>query len=145
MILFLAIYTAIVLPIRLAFMDESTIGTTMMLFDIFTDLIFIIDIILNFFFVEEDVDGEVILDQKRIAVSYLKSWFFVDVIASIPVSIIVLFSEESEGLVSIRFLKLTKFTRLYRLLTLFKMIKLFKNHKFLEIALSHLNVSSDVK
>ena len=113
--------------------------------NIFTDLVFIIDIILNFFFVEEDVDGEIILDQKRIAASYLKSWFFVDVIASIPVSIIVLFSEESEGLVSIRFLKLTKFTRLYRLLTLFKMIKLFKNHKFLEIAVSHLNVSSDVK
>ena len=56
-----------------------------------------------------------------------------------------LFTKPSEGLVSIRFLKLTKFTRLYRLLTLFKIVKLFKNHKYLEIAVSYLHVSSDVK
>ena len=62
LILFLAIYTAIVLPIRLAFMDESNIGPLMFAFDIFTDIVFLVDIVLNFFFVEEDINGEMILD-----------------------------------------------------------------------------------
>ena len=69
-------------------------------------------------------------------------------IASIPVSFIIIFANGttiSEDLVTIRFLKLTKFTRLYRLLTLFKIIKLFKNHKYLEITVSYLHVSPEVK
>ena len=117
----------------------------MQTFDLFTDTVFIIDIVLNFFFVEEDVNGEMIMDQKRIAVMYLKTWFVIDMIASFPMSFIMFFTRNSDGLVTIRFLKLTKFTRLYRLLTLFKIIKLFKNHKYLEIAVSYLHVSSDVK
>ena len=62
LILVLAIYTAIVLPIRLAFIDETEIGIFMQVIDFFTDIVFFIDIILNFFFVEEDVNGEMILD-----------------------------------------------------------------------------------
>ena len=62
LILILAVYTAIVLPIRLAFMDEANIGQAMYMFDFFTDFVFLVDIILNFFFVEEDINGEVIID-----------------------------------------------------------------------------------
>ena len=145
LILFCAVYTAIVLPIRLAFLDENKIGGFMEAFDFFTDTVFIIDIFLNFFFVEEDVNGEMIMDQKRIAVTYMKSWFIIDLIASFPISFIMHFTKNSDGYVAIRFMKLTKFTRLYRLLTLFKIIKLFKNHKYLEIAVSYLHVSPDVK
>lgn len=145
-ILFLVVYTAASLPIRLAFMEEAEIGQAIHLFDIFTDLIFIIDIVLNFFFVEEDVNGEMIMDQRKIAWTYIKTWFFVDIVASIPVSLIVIFTDDSQdGLVSIRFLKLTKLTRLYRLLALFKLVKLFKNHKYLEIAVSYLHISPDAK
>lgn len=91
LIMFLAIYTAIILPIRLAFMDENNISRSMMTFDIFTDICFLIDIALQFFFVEEDEDGDLILDQRKIAISYLKSWFAIDLLSSIPVSIIAFF------------------------------------------------------
>ena len=117
MILALAIYTAIILPIRLAFMDENNIGSGMITFDIFTDICFLIDIALQFFFVEEDEDGDLILDQRRIATTYLKSWFVIDLLSSIPVSIIALFTNAQGSLqgvfISIRFLKLTKFARIY--------------------------------
>ena len=68
-------------------------------------------------------------------------------IASIPVSFIVFLMDDvnTDGLVTIRFLKLTKFTRLYRLFGLFKIMKIFKNFKFLEVAVSSLHVSTDVK
>ena len=103
-------HTAIVLPIRLAFLDESNIGSFMQSMDFFTDTVFIIDIVLNFFFVEEDVNGEMIMDQKRIAITYLKSWFIIDLIASFPISFIMHFTRNSDGYVAIRFMKLTKFT-----------------------------------
>lgn len=121
----------------------------MFMFDMFTDVVFIIDIILNFFSVEEDVNGEMIIDQKKIAITYIRTWFFIDLIASIPVTFIVLFvaadSESEKDLISIRFLKLAKFTRMYRLLTLFKLAKLFKNHNTLEKYVSYLNISTDAK
>jgi len=47
--------------------------------------------------------------------------------------------------ISIRFLKLTKFARIYRLLSLFKMMKMFRNNKFMEITLTYLNISPDMK
>jgi len=147
-IFILAISTALFLPIRMAFMDETDIAKGYLYFDLFTDFIFIVDIGLQFFFVEEDVNGEIIVDIKKLAVSYLKSWFAIDMIASIPVSLILFLSKKSDidhSIASIRFLKLTKFTRLYRLLSLFKMIKLLKNHKHLEVAVSYLHVSSDIK
>ena len=62
LILILAVSTAIVLPIRLAFTNEDNISHTMLMFDLFTDCCFVIDIVLNFFFVEEDVNGEMIID-----------------------------------------------------------------------------------
>ena len=121
----------------------------MFMFDMFTDVVFIIDIILNFFSVEEDVNGEMIIDQKKIAITYIRTWFFIDLIASIPVTFIVIFvaadSESEKDLISIRFLKLAKFTRMYRLLTLFKLAKLFKNHNTLEKYVSYLNISTDAK
>ena len=121
----------------------------MFMFDMFTDVVFIIDIILNFFFVEEDVNGEMIIDQKKIAITYIRTWFFIDLVASIPVTFIVIFvaadSESEKDLISIRFLKLAKFTRMYRLLTLFKLAKLFKNHNTLEKYVSYLSISTDAK
>lgn len=62
LILILAVYTAILLPIRLAFMDESNMSKFVYYFDLFMDVAFIIDIVLNFFFVEEDTAGEMIID-----------------------------------------------------------------------------------
>ena len=62
LILFLAVYTAIMLPLRLAFMDETNIGQAMLAFDLFTDVIFLVDIVLNFFFVDEDEYGEIIIE-----------------------------------------------------------------------------------
>ena len=147
LIMMLTIYTAILLPIRLAFLEETGTSGALFFIDMFTDIVFVIDIFLNFFFVEEDVNGEMIVNQKELAKKYIKSWLMIDIVASIPVSIIIFFIDTStgDGLFTIRFLKLTKFTRLYRLLALFKMMKLFKNHKFLEQAITYFSCTTDIK
>ena len=46
LIMSLAVYTAVILPIRLAFMNENNISRSMFIFDIFTDVAFLVDIAL---------------------------------------------------------------------------------------------------
>ena len=102
---------------------------------------------------EEDVNGELIVDRKKLAYNYLQKWFFIDLISSIPVSFIMLAitaisEEKSRGQSSIfilRFMKLAKMVRLYRILTVFKLVRLFKDHKFMDRAISHMQLSHDVK
>ena len=81
------------MPIRLAFLDQQDLERKkfQVIFDLSADICFIIDILINFIAIEEDVNGEFITSMKEIAFRYMKSWFFVDLISSIPVSWIVLY------------------------------------------------------
>ena len=54
MIFSLVIYTAIYMPIRIAFMSEQKVKYSQTIFDVTTDIIFIIDICLNFLMIDED-------------------------------------------------------------------------------------------
>ena len=49
------------------------------------DIIFMFDVVLNFFIAYVDSDLEVITDHKRIAREYLTSWFLVDLLGGFPV------------------------------------------------------------
>ena len=146
MIFSLVIYTAIYMPIRIAFMSEQKVTHSQTIFDVTTDIIFIVDICLNFLMIDEDQNGELIVNKKKIATRYLKSWFAIDLLSSLPVSLIMFIIDlESDELVSFRIIKLAKMARLYRLLTLFKLFRLFKNHRILEIAVQYFNLTPDTK
>ena len=84
------------------------------------NVIFAVDIILNFFQAYLDQDFTLIDDKKDIAVHYLSSWFIVDVFSVIP------FDEFIEsGNVN----KLARFTRIgkvYKLVRLTKLARLIK-------------------
>ena len=56
----------------------------MFITDTVVDFIFLIDIIANFHTSYVDNDGEIVLDLKKIRCAYLKTWFFVDMITSLP-------------------------------------------------------------
>jgi len=59
--------------------------------DVISDLIFLIDLPLNFIFIEVDKNsGDLIFDRKKIAIMYLKSWFLFDAVSSFPVNLITL-------------------------------------------------------
>jgi hypothetical protein len=72
-------------PLEIAFSKGSrSARSTQAIVDYYFDLLFFIDILVIFnsaFFNEEFV---VISDRKIIAVTYLKSWFSIDIISSIP-------------------------------------------------------------
>ena len=52
------------------------------------DLIFLMDLVLNFFFAYYDDEYMLVDDRGAIAKNYLRSWFTVDLIAIIPISLL---------------------------------------------------------
>ena len=63
--------------------------------DLMVDLMFIADILINFrtTYVE---NGEVISDQQKIAVNYIKGWFVIDAFAAIPFDLLLFGSGTSD-------------------------------------------------
>jgi hypothetical protein len=55
------------------------------------DLCFITDIILTFFSAIERPDGMLEVRKKRIAIEYLKLWFWIDLVSSVPMQLLELF------------------------------------------------------
>ena len=90
-ILLLTIYTAVMVPFNLTFhrKDDRITGWdsfifVFMILDSIVDLIFFIDIILNFHTTYVGKSGEVISDSMLICTLYLRGWLIVDVLSCIP-------------------------------------------------------------
>ena len=116
MILLLTFYTSLLVPYHAAFKSKSLDDVPLLVIDSIVDVIFFIDIILNFhttyvhtskmeivrkknkiltyFFCLES--GEVISDPKRIRKTYLKSWFVIDLLACLPYDVFNAFQEAEE-------------------------------------------------
>ena len=75
----LLLYTAIFVPYKTAFLDSLPEG--MVIFEYIIDSLFVTDIIVNFFSAYHGEKNVLIVDRCKIAKSYLKSWFLLDVIA----------------------------------------------------------------
>lgn len=82
------------------------------------------------------------MNRKQIAIKYLKSWFIVDLISSVPVNLILL-GQLNNTTVSFQLIKLLKAFTLYRLLTLGKYLKLTRNNKVFEWIQSKVSISRD--
>lgn len=81
-LIFLLIYTATIMVFRICFEDITTNGWLVL--DICVDILFLVDVILNFYMGYYDIHGYLIIEKKKIAMQYLKSWFTIDMIALIP-------------------------------------------------------------
>lgn len=76
--------------------------------------------------------------------SYLSSWFLVDMISSIPITALQEYGGLAANNQNVKFLKLSRLPRLYRLLRLLKLIRLYKSNKFVEKMLKTINVSQSI-
>lgn len=86
MILLIAV--CLVVPVRIAFEEEES-GSWLVIYAL-TDVLFFIDLILNFFtsYTDETHMRE-ITDHKKIAKKYVYSWFFLDLFSIIPIDFFV--------------------------------------------------------
>lgn len=86
--MFLLIAVCLVVPVRIAFEEEES-GSWLVIYAL-TDVLFFIDLILNFFtsYTDETHMRE-ITDHKKIAKKYLLSWFVLDLFSIIPIDFFV--------------------------------------------------------
>lgn len=82
------VWTTTMVPFRIAFFQEGE-NFSWTVADIISDAIFMIDIVITFFVIEEGSDGTPIVTLKGIAKKYLRGYFMFDFISSIPVSTII--------------------------------------------------------
>ena len=75
------------MPLRIAW-PESLKSPFWTFIDVTSDVIFVIDVLINFLYVQEDAYGIFILKLKVLAIQYLKGWFIVDCVSSVPISVI---------------------------------------------------------
>ncbi|NWQ78418.1 HCN4 protein, partial [Columbina picui] len=139
--LLLMVGNLIIIPVGITFFkDENT--TPWIVFNVVSDTFFLIDLVLNFRtgIVVED-NTEIILDPQRIKMKYLKSWFVVDFISSIPVDYIFLIVEtriDSEVYKTARALRIVRFTKILSLLRLLRLSRLIRYiHQWEEVSTAY--------
>jgi hypothetical protein len=132
----LLIYTAIVMPMRLAFI-EGEVYDTWWCFELALDCLFFLDILVNFISAYFDTEGNIVTNRRQIAATYAKSWFLLDVIACFPFDYVANGPDEesnSGGRYNslLRILRLPRLYRIIRLSRLLKILKHAKNSEFLD-------------
>ena len=83
-ILVLTFYTAVMVPYNVAFKNKTMDDVPLLVIDSIVDVVFFIDIILNFHTTFVGPSGEVVSDPKIIRMNYLKSWFVIDLLSCLP-------------------------------------------------------------
>ena len=127
--LLLMVGNLIIIPVGITFFkDEHT--PPWIVFNVVSDTFFLMDLVLNFRtgIVKED-NTEIILDPQKIKIKYLKSWFVVDFISSIPVDYIFLIVEtriDSDFYKTARALRIVRFTKILSLLRLLRLSRLIR-------------------
>ena len=120
---FLLIYVGAFVPLRVAFFDEM--AGFMLFFETLIDLCFAVDIVLTFFTAYEK-NKTIEVRHKQIAKQYLKGWFIIDLIATIPFQLIELAWQQSDDVKLIRF---TRVPRIYRIVRILRLLKMFRMAK----------------
>ncbi|XP_075556798.1 potassium voltage-gated channel protein ether a go-go [Dermacentor variabilis] len=116
-ILCLTFYTAIMVPYNVAFKNKTSEDVSLLVLDSIVDVIFFIDIVLNFHTTFVGPGGEVVSDPKIIRMNYLKSWFTIDLLSCLPYDVFNAFDngEDQQGIGSLfSALKVVRLLRLGR-------------------------------
>lgn len=111
-ILFFTLYTTVSVPFIVCFEFENL---PLAVLDLLVDWLFLADIGLNFHTTYVGKDGEVIDNLRMIRMNYLRSWFFLDLVSSLPFGILYFVMEGGSN---------TKFSSLLGILKVFRLLRL---------------------
>ncbi len=95
-ILVLTFYTAIMVPYNVALKNKTSEDVSLLVVDSIVDVIFFIDIVLNFHTTYVGPGGEVVSDPKIIRLNYLKSWFVIDLLSCLPYDVFNAFDHDED-------------------------------------------------
>ncbi|XP_043097846.1 potassium voltage-gated channel subfamily H member 7 isoform X2 [Puntigrus tetrazona] len=124
LILLLVIYTAVFTPYSAAFLlndveeqKRRECGyscSPLNVVDLIVDIMFIVDILINFRTTYVNANEEVVSHPVKIAVHYFKGWFFIDMVAAIPFDLLIFEGGSEETTTLIGLLKTARLLRLVR-------------------------------
>jgi len=83
------------MPYKTCFVDESTFTDNVIDWNV--DILFMLDILVNFLQATENSDASWIYQPKLIARNYMRSWFFFDLISVMPFQLIEYAFDEEDG------------------------------------------------
>ncbi|XP_044033933.1 potassium voltage-gated channel subfamily H member 4 isoform X2 [Siniperca chuatsi] len=117
LILLATFYLAVTVPYNVSFMphsDNALAARSTSISDIVVEVLFVIDIILNFRTTYVSQSGQVVYEPRSICIHYTTTWFFVDLVAALPFDLLYAFHIPVTSLVHL--LKTVRLLRLLRLL-----------------------------
>ncbi|XP_067349387.1 potassium voltage-gated channel subfamily H member 7 isoform X2 [Channa argus] len=124
LILLLVIYTAIFTPYSAAFLlndieeqrrrECGYSCSPINVVDLIVDIMFIVDILINFRTTYVNINEEVVSHPAKIAIHYFKGWFLIDMVAAIPFDLLIFGSGSDETTTLIGLLKTARLLRLVR-------------------------------
>ena len=126
LMIFLLFYVASWVPVAICFQESNTtdILTAGEVFDIIVDVLFFMDILINFLSSYEDpVSGLPVISIKKIALNYLTGWFILDILAVLPVGLV---EKAFSGGENLKLARLARLPRLYRLIRILRMVKMLR-------------------
>uniref|UniRef100_A0A8C1KV20 Voltage-gated delayed rectifier potassium channel KCNH4 n=1 Tax=Cyprinus carpio TaxID=7962 RepID=A0A8C1KV20_CYPCA len=136
LILLATFYVAVTVPYNVCFTvvggrDEvSTPRSPPSVSDILVEILFMLDIVLNFRTTFVSTSGQVVYDARSICVHYVTTWLFVDLIAALPFDLLYAFN------VSVYFgVHLLKTVRLLRLLRLLQKLERYSQYSAVVLTL----------
>lgn len=128
LVMIMLIYTCFELPFTIAFNIHLNFSNSDVLpfaiIAISFDILLLFDVILNFrtaYFDKYD-DLRLVTNAKSIAKKYIKGWFFIDFLTSIPLEFVV--PPEQSNIAS--YLKLLRIFRLFRIVKMLRLLKMLK-------------------
>ena len=125
MIVIMTFYTLLVTPFMMAFIDDDI--DTIIIFESIMDIIFIIDVVLQFFIPYYNENEICVKNLYLIGYRYVSTWFVLDLAASIPGTLISMMlggTENTNRLGTIN--KAARLTKFYKILKFSKLLKIIK-------------------
>uniref|UniRef100_A0A671RV41 Voltage-gated delayed rectifier potassium channel KCNH4 n=1 Tax=Sinocyclocheilus anshuiensis TaxID=1608454 RepID=A0A671RV41_9TELE len=122
LILLATFYVAVTVPYNVCFTvvggrDElTTPRNPPSVSDILVEILFMLDIVLNFRTTFVSTSGQVVYDARSICVHYVTTWLFVDLIAALPFDLLYAFNVSVVSYFGVHLLKTVRLLRLLRLL-----------------------------
>ena len=118
----LLLWTAIVTPYQICFIDSSS--SAWFAIDLFIDTLFFLDIFLNFFSAYIDFEGKLVTDLRQIVRNYLKGWFLIDFVGVLPFQYL---GDMGGYNRLVRFSRMPRLYKVLRIVRLFKMVRLLRS------------------
>ena len=128
--LIILMLNVILLPVAIAFFQDA-VHPGWLTFNSISDLIFFLDIVLNFWTGVITDENTVILELRQVRKLYVKKWLILDIISIFPFDYIMLVIFETNDSVQSQIAHASLALRLFRLVKLLSLLRLFRVVRFL--------------